>query len=195
MGTGSSGSRRTRAPRTVPEVSVLRVGHRPGRDPRLTTHVALTARALGARRLYLHPPDPDLAARLLAVTRRWGGSFDVAPATEWKRLVREFDGEVVHLTMYGLPLDRVAPRLVRARRLLLVVGGAKVPSELYRLATVNVSVGSQPHSEVAALAVTLVRLLGLPTARVPRGARLKVVPRARGKKVVERVALSPAEAR
>ncbi|MFB6156888.1 MAG: tRNA (cytidine(56)-2'-O)-methyltransferase, partial [Haloferacaceae archaeon] len=27
----------------TPEVAVLRLGHRPGRDDRMTTHVALTA--------------------------------------------------------------------------------------------------------------------------------------------------------
>ncbi|MDH5460400.1 MAG: tRNA (cytidine(56)-2'-O)-methyltransferase, partial [Candidatus Bathyarchaeota archaeon] len=32
----------------MPKVVVLRWGHRLQRDPRLTTHVALTARALGA---------------------------------------------------------------------------------------------------------------------------------------------------
>ncbi len=186
MVTASSGSRRTPRSRPTLEVSVLRVGHRPGRDPRLTTHVALTARALGARRMYLHPSDPDLTERLRAVGRRWGGDFEVVPADEWKPLLRSFDGPVLHLTMYGLPLSRVLPRLSRARRAMIVVGGAKVPPELYRLAAYNVSIGSQPHSEVAALAVTLVSLLGLPDAGGMRGARFRIVPRARGKRVVER---------
>lgn len=186
MVTGSSGSRRPPARSRVPDVSVLRVGHRPGRDPRLTTHVALAARALGARRMYLHPPDPALAERLRAVARRWGGDFEVVPTENWKRLVRSFDGAVVHLTMYGVPLATVLPRLRRRRRLLLAVGGAKVPPELYRLSQFNVSVGSEPHSEVAALAVTLTRLLGLPPGGPSRRARLWIVPQAHGKKVVER---------
>jgi len=37
----------------TPEVAVLRLGHRPGRDERMTTHVGLTARALGADRVVL----------------------------------------------------------------------------------------------------------------------------------------------
>ena len=186
MATGSNGSKRTPARRTLPEVSVLRVGHRPGRDPRLTTHLALAARALGARRMYLHPPDPALTDRVRAVTRRWGGGFEVVPTEDWKKLVRSFEGDVVHLTMYGLPLRAVVPRLRRARRLLVAVGGAKVPPELFRAARFNVSVGSQPHSEVAALAVTLTGLLGLPRDRPPRDARFRIVPQARGKKVVTR---------
>jgi tRNA (cytidine56-2'-O)-methyltransferase len=32
----------------TPPVAVLRLGHRPGRDERTTTHVGLTALALGA---------------------------------------------------------------------------------------------------------------------------------------------------
>ncbi len=162
------------------------MGHRPGRDPRLTTHVALAARALGARRLYLHPPDPELGERLASVDRRWGGDFEVTMTTDWKGVVRAFDGAVVHLTMYGLPLGRALPRIRSARRVLLVVGGAKVPPDLYRLARYNVSVGSQPHSEVAAVAVTLVELLGLPATRAPRGARFAIRPMARGKRVVVR---------
>jgi tRNA (cytidine56-2'-O)-methyltransferase len=186
VATASSGSRRTPRSRRTPEVSVLRVGHRPGRDPRLTTHLALAARAFGARRMFLHPPDPGLGERLDAVSARWGGDFEVVPADDWKGVVRSFDGPVLHLTMYGLPLARVLPRLARAKQVLLVVGGAKVPADLYRRATFNVAVGHQPHSEVAAVAVTLERMLGLPTARRLRGARQVIVPQARGKRLVVR---------
>jgi tRNA (cytidine56-2'-O)-methyltransferase len=186
VATASSGSKRKRPRSPRPEVSVLRVGHRVGRDPRLTTHLALTARAFGADRMYLEPPDPDLAQRVAALGRGWGGSFEVVGVDDWKKAVRSFPGTVVHLTMYGQPLERVIPRLHRARRLLLVVGGAKVPPDLYRLSTVNVAVGHQPHSEVAAVAIVLERLLGVPgPGRWPGGHRT-VIPRARGKKVVVR---------
>jgi tRNA (cytidine56-2'-O)-methyltransferase len=133
--------------------------------------------------MYLHPWDADLARRIDAVGERWGGTFALRPAPEWRRVVREFPGPVVHLTMYGLPLERVLPALARTDRLLVVVGGAKVPSDLYRLARYNVAVGHQPHSEVAALAVTLARLRGIPDARPWPGARAVIVPQARGKKV------------
>ena len=42
--------------------------------------------------------------------------------------------------------------------LLIVVGAEKVPPELYGLADWNVAAGNQPHSEVAALAITIDRL-------------------------------------
>ena len=154
-----------------------------GRDPRLTTHLALAARAFGAERMYLHPPDPELAARIADVVADWGGGFEVVGAPEWKSVVRGAKGPVVHLTMYGRPLEPALRRLARATEILVVVGGAKVPSDLYRISDVNVAVGHQPHSEVAALAVVLERLLGVPGPGRWAGARLTVVPRARGKKV------------
>ncbi len=133
--------------------------------------------------MFLHPPDPGLAERLRSAVRRWGGDFEVVPTDDWRSVVRAFDGPVVHLTMYGLPLARVEPRFAGAERLLLVVGGAKVPGELYREATYNVAVGHQPHSEVAAVAVVLEHLFGLPGPRAWRGARQAVAPRARGKRL------------
>jgi tRNA (cytidine56-2'-O)-methyltransferase len=157
-----------------------------GRDPRLTTHLALTARALGAERMYLHPPDPELAARVADVVADWGGGFEVVGAPEWKAVVRSAKGPVVHLTMYGRPLEEALPTIAGASDLLVVVGGAKVPSDLYRLADANVAVGHQPHSEVAALAVLLERLLGVPGPGRWDRARLVVLPRARGKKVAVR---------
>lgn len=180
---------RRRGSGAAPSVSVLRLGHRPGRDPRLTTHVALAARALGAERLFLHPPDPALAGRIADVARDWGGRFEVVGVDDWRRTVRQFDGPVIHLTMYGEPIDRVLPALAGEKRVLAVVGGAKVPSEIYRLASRNVAVGDQPHSEVAAVAVFIDRLRGTPAASTWTGARRRIVPQARGKRV--RVANAP----
>jgi tRNA (cytidine56-2'-O)-methyltransferase len=134
--------------------------------------------------MFLEPPDPELAIRVAALGRGWGGSFAVEGVDDWKKVVRSFGGVVVHLTMYGQSLERVLPRLRRAPRLLLVVGGAKVPPDLYRLAHVNVAVGHQPHSEVAAVAIVLERLFGVPGPRHFSGAHRRVVPRARGKKVM-----------
>lgn len=134
--------------------------------------------------MYLEPPDPELARRVEALGRGWGGSFSVVGVEDWKKVVRSSGGLVVHLTMYGQPLGRSLPRLRRARRVLLVVGGAKVPPDLYRLSDANVAVGHQPHSEVAAVAIVLERLRGIPGPRQFPGARRRVVPQARGKKVV-----------
>lgn len=142
------------------EVWVLHLGHRLGRDERMTTHLGLVARAFGARGLLLASRDDRVAASLEALSARWGGSFEVRQEVPWRREVRawkEGGGRVVHLTMYGEPLDRVAPALRRHRRLWVAVGSKRVPSDIYSIADRNVAVGHQPHSEVAALALFLDR--------------------------------------
>lgn len=178
-------------------LEVLRLGHRPQRDKRITTHVALTARALGAARIRIAEPDEAIAATVRGVAERFGGGFTIETGTGWKGAVKawkEAGGQVAHLTMYGSPLSEVAPRLAATGRdVLVVVGAEKVPAELYELADENVAVGNQPHSEVAALALLLDRLRGgaWETDDFP-GARLRVRPSARGK-VVEALDDTPTD--
>ena len=87
--------------------------------------------------------------------------------------------------MYGIPLEDAVPRLVGGKDVLLIVGGCKVPSDVYGMADHNVSVGNQPHSEVAALAVFLDRLQGGRQLKKEFNGRLSIIPQARGKKVKE----------
>lgn len=167
-----------------PEVTVLRLGHRPQRDKRLTTHVCLAARAFGARRIVLTNHDASVVESVEGIVERFGGPFDVEVVSGWREYVRAFDGPSLHLTMYGEPHTAVAARVRDADRLLLVVGAEKVPGDLYDLVTHNVAVGNQPHSEVAALAATLLEMLGTaPLTRPMEGGRLVIEPRARGKEV------------
>ncbi len=84
--------------------------------------------------------------------------------------------------MYGEHLDDVFER-IPDDDLLVVVGAGKVPGEVFEMADLNVAVGSQPHSEVAALAVLLDRLLKGKGIRRKFSGRLKVVPSPRGKVV------------
>ena len=57
-------------------VVVLRWGHRPERDRRLTSHVALTARALGADGMILTDiKDENLKKTVEKVVGLWGGPF------------------------------------------------------------------------------------------------------------------------
>lgn len=144
----------------APEIWVLHLGHRLGRDERMTTHLGLVARAFGARGLLLASRDERVAASLAAVSARWGGSFEVRQGVAWRREAREWKragGGVVHLTMYGEPLERAVGRIRRHRRLWVAVGSQKVPPDIYRVADWNVAVGHQPHSEVAAAALFLDR--------------------------------------
>ncbi|WP_435182773.1 tRNA (cytidine(56)-2'-O)-methyltransferase [Halobellus sp. EA9] len=171
------------------EVAVLRYGHRPGRDDRMTTHVGLTARALGADRV-IFPDNAGQSEETVAdITGRFGGPFEVELTAELDATIREWSGAVVHLTMYGERIQDVVEDVRAAHRegpLLVVVGGEKVPFEVYEHADWNVGVTNQPHSEVAGLAVFLDRLFeGRELDREWPGADRRVLPQARGKRVVD----------
>lgn len=169
-------------------IHVLRMGHRRARDARVTTHVALTARAFGADALTVAEADATLEKTVRDVVSRFGGSFEVRTGVPWKPFVQSWKkrgGLVVHLTMYGESADLVAGDL-QGRDVLVVVGAEKVPGALYELADRNVAVGNQPHSEVAALAVFLDRLTrGSWAQKTFEGARVEVVPNPRGKTLIE----------
>lgn len=167
-------------------LAVLRLGHRPLRDKRITTHVCLVARAFGADRLILNARDDALVRNVRGVVQRFGGSFGLEVDERPHRAIidawKEAGGTVAHLTMYGEPYAEAVPRLRAARDLLVVVGAEKVPGDLYGLADVNLAVGNQPHSEVAALAV-LLQALRPGALDAPRGGALRIRPSARGKAV------------
>jgi tRNA (cytidine56-2'-O)-methyltransferase len=171
----------------TPEVAVLRLGHRPGRDERMTTHVGLTARALGADRVWL----PDNAGQSLEtvddITDRFGGPFEAECTDSPHALIREWEGPVVHLTMYGERIQDVEDEVRAAHAddpILVVVGSEKVSFDVYEAADWNVGVTNQPHSEVAGLAVFLDRLFeGRELEREWEGAERRVVPMETGKRV------------
>lgn len=171
------------------EVFVLRIGHRPERDQRVTTHVGLTARALGARGMLLAARDAGVVASIRDVVERWGGDFLVQDQVSWKKCIRDWKaggGAVVHLTMYGEGLKCHEEALRGKDRLLVVVGAEKVPGEVYGLADFNISVTGQPHSEISSLAVFLDRLFGgSELDAVFPGARIRVIPSSCGKETEE----------
>ncbi|MFT4963332.1 MAG: tRNA (cytidine56-2'-O)-methyltransferase [Halobacteriales archaeon] len=168
-------------------VTVLRLGHRPGRDDRMTTHVGLTARALGADRMIFETGASDAVATARDVTDRFGGPFAVETTESPKARLRDFEGSVVHLTMYGERVQTVEDRIREAHDdapLLIVVGAEKVPFEVYEHADWNVAVTNQPHSEIAGLAVFLDRLFdGHELDHEWMDADRRVVPQATGKQV------------
>lgn len=169
-------------------IRVLRVGHRRRRDPRMTTHVCLTARAFGADGIVVAEADEDLERTVHDVVARFGGPFEIETGVAWRPYVKRWQAEgglVVHLTMYGERVGDVAED-VRGRDVLVVVGSEKVPAELYGLADRNVAVANQPHSEVAALAVALDRFTqGAWEGKSFEGGRVRVEPNPRGKTIID----------
>jgi tRNA (cytidine56-2'-O)-methyltransferase len=158
-------------------IEILRLGHRLPRDERISTHVALVARAFGASAIaYTGQHDSGLEESVERICGRWGGdvsehggggdggekkfsiSYEKSAVSFIKSKKR--DGfAIVHLTMYGMPvMDRLKEMKSNAK-ILVVVGSEQVPPEIYQLADHNISVTNQPHSEVAALAITLDRLV------------------------------------
>ena len=135
---------------------ILRIGHRPERDKRITTHVALTARAFGASKIFLSNPDSRVINSVEDVVNKFGGNFKIIPTENPKKVVKSSSSLIVHLTMFGLPLDDKLDDIKSSEQnILFIVGAEKVPPWVFESADYNVAVGNQPHSEVAALAVAL----------------------------------------
>jgi tRNA (cytidine56-2'-O)-methyltransferase len=168
-------------------VVVLRLGHRPERDKRITTHVGLVARAFGAEEMLLSGRDSSVEDSILDVVERWGGTFRLKSNVSWQgESVRwkEAGGKVVHLTMYGSRIQDVIGEIRMCDNILVVIGAEKVPAEMYDIADWNVAVGSQPHSEVAALAVFLDHLMNGQELTKNFDGGLKIIPSAKGKQVI-----------
>jgi tRNA (cytidine56-2'-O)-methyltransferase len=178
----------------MPKIVVLRWGHRPRRDARLTTHVTLTARALGASGLILSDTeDKKIKETIEKVTKNWGGPFFFEMRTPWKEAVKQWkakEGIVVHLTAYGenIQTSDVLKRIKESGKdILVIVGSQKVPREFFSEAfsDFNVAVGNQPHSECASLAVFLDRLFeGDELEKSFENAKVMIVPQKRRKKII-----------
>jgi tRNA (cytidine56-2'-O)-methyltransferase len=164
-------------------IEILRLGHRRKRDERLTTHVCLIARALGADRVWVAEEDSELEKTISSVVERFGGKFEIKTGVGWKTVMRNFKGTKVHLTMYGLPLKETLGKIPKGD-VLVIVGSEKVPGEVYQMADFNIAVGSQPHSEAGALAVFLDRFTnGSWEDKKFSGGQIEVIPTAFGKGV------------
>lgn len=143
-------------------IKVLRLGHRRGRDDRISTHVGLTARQWGADEIvFSGEKDENILESQRDITERWGGKTDIRYTDDWKSEIKDFEGLKVHLTMYGLKIGEKIGELkekFESEDLLVIVGAEKVPRWVYTHVDYNISVGNQPHSEIAALAVFLDRI-------------------------------------
>jgi tRNA (cytidine56-2'-O)-methyltransferase len=165
-------------------ITVFRYGHRIARDKRITTHLALVARAFGADTMIIDTPDESVEQVVADVNQRFGSTFTVVSGKPWPSVVRPWQGMVVHLTMYGQPLSEVLDQIKEQHNVLVVVGGQKVPGAFYGEADLNVAIGNQPHSEVAALAIFLDQVMDKKWSHALFNGPLTVVPQKRGKKII-----------
>ena len=176
------------------KVVVLRWGHR-YRDERVTTHVALTARALGASGIILADViDKEIKKTVKEIVESWGGSFFFKMGLPWRQVVKEWKekkGIVVHLTAYGenVQTTDVMQRIKDSGKdVLVLVGSQKVPSMFFskEVSDFNVAIGNQPHSECSSLAVFLDRFFkGEELSKEFERAKMKIIPQKSGKKVLK----------
>jgi len=172
-------------------ICILRIGHRPERDQRVTTHVGLCARALGASGMYLSGTDSSIKRSVEDVVERWGGHFFLEDGVSWRSCIKQWKedgGMVVHLTMYGERMTETIDEIREGHKdLLVIVGAEKVPGEIYGLADYNVSVTTQPHSEISSLAIFLDRYTeGSGLNRDYPDARIRIEPSKLGKRTIEK---------
>jgi len=156
----------------------------------VTTHVCLTARALGANGIYVSDShDSQLVDTMRKVGEEFGGKFTVETGVPWRSTIAKWKktgGQVIHLTVYGLPLQDVIKEIRSTESdKLIVVGAEKMPGEVFQLADWNVAVTNQPISEVSALGIFMDWLYDHQMREEFPGARKRIVPSVHGKSVVE----------
>ncbi len=171
------------------DITIFRFGHRIDRDKRTTTHCALVSRAFGCNKIYYcGQEDNHFEKSVKDICKQWGGEFPV----EYKKNYLDFLEKnkskyyIIHLTMYGLDLKeflKQKPKLEKDKKpILIIIGSQKVPTEIYNLADVNLSITNQPHSEVAALGILLHELNDYSKIEFPDQKRI-ITPNAKCKSV------------
>lgn len=165
---------------------VLRIGHRPERDKRITTHVALTARAFGATRISFHRPDSRIVDTVSDVGEKFGGDFEIRTLSNPKNFVKNWKGTIIHLTMFGISIDEEIDKIKKMKGpLLFIVGAEKVPPWVFDFSDFNIAIGNQPHSEVAALAIALSKVSNKSYNQKFEGGQLKVLPSSERRNMTE----------
>ncbi len=171
------------------KLTILRLDHRPFRDKRITTHCALVSRAFGATDFYFSGVQDNTIVEVInKINNKWGSDFKIEYIEEPLELVKKFKQEggiVIHLTMYGENISTKIKDIEKINnKILLIVGGSKVPKEYYELADYNVAVGNQPHSEVSALGIVLYMLDNNCLNKEFNNSKIKIIPNNEYKKVI-----------
>jgi tRNA (cytidine56-2'-O)-methyltransferase len=170
-------------------IVILRLGHRYVRDYRVTTHLALVARALGADKLLINKIEDEVKESINNVNEKWGKGLIIEEiGNNWKKAIQEWknnNNQVVHLTMYGLNINNVIEQL-KGKDLMIIVGAEKVPKEVYKLSDYNIAIGNQPHSEIAALAIFLDRYFNGKELENKFHGRVRIKP-SNGYKIIEKL--------
>jgi len=174
----------------VKDIIVFRYGHRIVRDLRVTTHVCLVSRALNASKIIIEGfYDKELENTISKMNGLWGSTFKIEFIENWKQILKEYKDKgylLVHLTMYGKESYKEIKKIKNKDKILVIVGSQKVPNEIYEISDYNLSIGNQPHSEIAALAIFLNKITGdKKMYSVFKNAKIKIIPNRLNKKVLK----------
>ena len=164
-------------------ITVLRIGHRINRDKRITTHVALVARAFGADKIIITTKDKKIEDNINSICKKFGGDFQIETGIDPKKIIKQWNGTIVHLTMYGDEIEKSILKIDKVRDILIIVGAEKVSPYFFEKADFNISVGNQPHSEVAALAIFLDRYSNGKWIKQQFNGKIEIIPSDNRKKV------------
>ncbi|MDD4250576.1 MAG: tRNA (cytidine(56)-2'-O)-methyltransferase [Candidatus ainarchaeum sp.] len=172
------------------EIIVFRYGHREIRDYRVTSHCSLVSRALGAKKIIIcGEPDKNMKKSVDDVTQRWGGPFKVEFVKDWKEELLKLKKKgyiLVHLTMYGEEILQKEEEISKNKKICIIIGSQKVEKEVYHISNYNISVTKQPHSEIAALAITLDRIQKGNEFNIQfKNAKKQIIPSKIGKQVID----------
>ena len=169
-------------------IIILRLNHRIFRDKRITTHVALTARAFLADKIYYSgEKDSNLEQSITKVSKQFGSNFGIEYCSDPIKFIKENKNKftIIHLTCYGVNVEKQITKL-KNKNLIIIVGGEKVEPIYYKLADFDIAITKQPISEVSALAIFLHFLNnGKELNYEFKDAKLKILESERGKKVVK----------
>ena len=69
-------------------ITILRIGHRISRDKRITTHVALVARAFGADNILIDSIDKKIEESVNSTCDRFGGDFKIETGIDKKKVIK-----------------------------------------------------------------------------------------------------------
>jgi len=168
-------------------INIMRLGHRIHRDIRITTHLALTARAFLADNFYYTGQrDKKFEESISKINERWGSNFKVFYLEDHKKFLSKDKSLKVHLTVYGSLMKEKIKQIKSHKDITIIVGGQKVPPDIYQLTDLNVSITTQPISEISALSILLNEIFeGKALSNSFSDAKLKIIPQERGKKIIK----------
>ncbi len=139
-----------------------------------------------ADKIYIDTLDKKIEKNIKSTIDRFGNSFQIKTGIKPKKIIDEWDGTIIHLTMYGETLEKSIKKIDKTKDVLIIIGAEKVPRWIYEKADYNVSVGNQPHSEVAALAIFLDRLTKGKWIHKKYNGKMKIIPTNNGKNVMSK---------